>query len=120
MQLGDQQAFLLDLSGKDMETVTCLLLYGKGNVAVIVEDCVSASVLDSEGCVGVALLGTSLSQHHREYLKQFSTVIIALDPDASNKSFAMAKELRGCVNKVLVLKLEDDLKYKKENDLIKN
>ena len=29
------------------------------------------------------------------------------------------KELRGCVDKVLVLKLEDDLKYKKENDLIK-
>ena len=93
--------------------------YGKGDVAVIVEDCVSASVFDSEGCVGVALLGTSLSQHHKEYLKQFSTVIIALDPDASNKSFAMAKELRGCVNKVLVLRLEDDLKYKKENDIIK-
>ena len=31
----------------------------------------------------------------------------------------MAKELRGCVNNVLVLKLEDDLKYKREDDLTK-
>tara|TARA_R100001129_G_scaffold108732_1_gene74607 strand:- start:238 stop:1017 length:780 start_codon:yes stop_codon:yes gene_type:complete len=92
---------------------------GTGNVAVVVEDCVSASVLDSEGCVGVALLGTSLSQQHREHLQQFSTVIIALDPDASYKSFSIMKELRSYVNEVLVLKLEDDLKYRRENDLTK-
>ena len=93
--------------------------YGRGNIAVVVEDCISACVIESEGCVGVGLLGTSLSQDHKEYLKQFSTIIIALDPDASHKSFSIMKELRGCVDKVLVLKLEDDLKYKKENDLIK-
>jgi hypothetical protein len=94
-------------------------LNGTGNVAVVVEDCVSASVLESEGCVGVALLGTSLSQQHKEHLKQFSTVIIALDPDASYKSFSIMKELRSYVNEVLVLKLEDDLKYKRDNDLTK-
>lgn len=94
-------------------------LNGTGNVAVVVEDCVSASVLESEGCVGVALLGTSLSQQHKEHLKQFSTVIIALDPDASYKSFSIMKELRTYVNEVLVLKLEDDLKYKRDNDLTK-
>jgi hypothetical protein len=68
---------------------------------------------------GNALLGTSLSQQHREHLQQFSTVIIALDPDASYKSFSIMKELRSYVNEVLVLKLEDDLKYRRENDLTK-
>ena len=36
-------------------------LNGTGNVAVVVEDCVSASVLESEGCVGVALCALSVS-----------------------------------------------------------
>ena len=66
-----------------------------------------------------SFLGTSLSQQHKEHLKQFSTVIIALDPDASYKSFSIMKELRSYVNEVLVLKLEDDLKYKRDNDLTK-
>ena len=41
---------------------------GHGKVAVVVEDCVSASVLDSEVYVGVAVLGTSLSESHKRYL----------------------------------------------------
>jgi len=90
---------------------------GHGKVAVVVEDCVSASVLDSEVYVGVAVLGTSLSESHKKYLSRFSTAIIALDPDALPKTMAFAKELRAYVNDVKVLRLEDDLKYKKRNDI---
>jgi len=90
---------------------------GHGKVAVVVEDCVSASVIDSEVYVGVAVLGTSLSESHKQYLSRFSTAIVALDPDALPKTMAFAKELRAYVNDVKVLRLEDDLKYKKRNDI---
>jgi len=90
---------------------------GHGKVAVVVEDCVSASVLDSEVYVGVAVLGTSLSESHKRYLSQFSTAIIALDPDALPKTMSFAKELRAYVNDVKVLRLQDDLKYKKKDDI---
>ena len=90
---------------------------GHGKVAVVVEDCVSASVLDSEVYVGVAVLGTSLSESHKRYLSQFSTAIIALDPDALPKTMSFAKELRAYVKDVKVLRLKDDLKYKRKDDI---
>jgi len=90
---------------------------GHGKVAVVVEDCVSASVLDSEVYVGVAVLGTSLSESHKRYLSQFSTAIIALDPDALPKTMSFAKELRAYVKDVKVLRLQDDLKYKRKDDM---
>jgi len=92
--------------------------YGYGKVAVVVEDCISASVVGSDVYVGVAVLGTSLSESHKKYLAQFSTAIIALDPDALPKTLAFAKELRGYVHDVRVLKLKDDLKYANEIDFI--
>ena len=87
-------------------------------MAVVVEDCVSASVVGNGVYVGVAVLGTSLSNSHKRYLAQFSTAIIALDPDAMPKTLAFAKELRGYVDDVRVLKLKDDLKYRTEEDFI--
>jgi hypothetical protein len=90
---------------------------GHGNVAVVVEDCVSAAVVGYGSFVGVALLGTSLQEAHKGYLAQFSTAIIALDPDALPKTLQMAKELRGHVNDVRVLKLTDDLKYRNPTDM---
>jgi hypothetical protein len=87
-------------------------------VAVVVEDCVSAAVIGSEIYVGVAILGTSLSEEHKKFLSQFSTAIIALDPDALPKIFLFAKELRGYVDNVHVLRLQDDIKYLKADDLI--
>ena len=63
------------------------------------------------------MLGTSLSDSHKKYLSQFSTAIIALDPDALPKTLSIAKELRGYVNNVRVLKLIDDLKYRNPTDL---
>ena len=93
--------------------------HGCGNVAVVVEDCVSAAVVGYGSFVGVALLGTSLQDSHKGYLAQFSTAVIALDPDALTKSFSMAKELRGYVNDVKILKLNDDLKYRNPEDMEK-
>ena len=91
--------------------------HGCGKVAVVVEDCVSAAIVGTDGFVGVAVLGTSLSDGHKRYLSQFSTAIVALDPDALPKTLQFAKELRGLVPKVSVLRLEDDLKYRNQTDL---
>jgi hypothetical protein len=97
-------------------------VYGYGSVAVVVEDCVSAMVVGSleqhNVLVGVAVLGTSLSDSHKRYLSQFSTAIVALDPDALTKTLSFAKDLRGYVNDVKVLRLKDDLKYRLEEDII--
>ena len=90
---------------------------GEGNIAVVVEDCISAYVVSFYECVGVALLGTSLSDGHREFLLNYEKVIIALAPDASKKTLAIAKELRGYIKDVKVLKLTDDLKYRKDIDI---
>ena len=95
-------------------------VHGCGKVAVVVEDCVSAAVVgDWSSYVGVALLGTSLQDSHRSYLSQFSTALIALDPDALTKSLQMAKELRGYVSDVRPIKLEDDIKYCNPTDMEK-
>ena len=90
---------------------------GRGKTAVVVEDCVSAAVVGSDVYVGVAVLGTSLSNGHKQYLSQFSSAIIALDPDALPKTLQFAKELRGYVDNVKVLRLEDDLKYRQPSDM---
>jgi len=63
------------------------------------------------------VLGTSLSEVHKKYLSQFDTIIIALDPDALPKTLQFAKELRGYVNNVKVLRLIDDLKYRNPTDI---
>ncbi len=93
-------------------------VHGCGKVAVVVEDCVSAAVVgDWSSYVGVALLGTSLQDSHRSYLSQFSTAVIALDPDALPKTIQMAKQLKGYVNDVRVLRLKDDFKYRNPEDM---
>ena len=104
---------------------------GCGTVAVVVEDSVSAAVVgatvnnnlkldasEDDVYVGVAVLGTSLSEGHKRYLSQFSTIIVALDPDALPKSLKFAKELRTYCKDVRVLKLTDDLKYNNPIDIL--
>ena len=92
--------------------------FGSGNAAVIVEDCISANIAGSvDGIVGVALLGTSLLEKHKHLLSKFSTVAVALDPDAILKSLEMVKELRNYVSNVKAIKLTDNLKYRNEDDL---
>ena len=94
-------------------------IVGKGSVAVVVEDAISAAVCASEGYVGVALLGTNLMEGHALALNQYDKVIVALDPDASMKSLAHVKELRRHIKKAVALKLDDDIKYRLDVDLDK-
>ena len=90
-------------------------VHGAGEVAVIVEDAISAYVVGEwkeRDVVGVALLGTQLTDFHRKYIKKwFDKVIVALDPDARDKSLKIAKELGG-----KALNLKDDLKYRRDED----
>jgi LDH2 family malate/lactate/ureidoglycolate dehydrogenase len=65
------------------------------------------------------VLGTSLLDEHKRYLTQFSTAIIALDPDALMKSIEFARELQSYVDDVRVVKLTDDLKYRNPEDFDK-
>jgi len=92
-------------------------VHGCGKVAVVVEDCVSAAVVGGDRHTGVALMGTSMSNEQRQYLAQFSTAVVALDPDASKKTLAIAKELRSVVDNVKVLRLQDDIKYRHKKDM---
>ena len=92
-------------------------VHGCGKVAVVVEDCVSAAVVGGDRHTGVALMGTSMSNEQWQYLAQFSTAVVALDPDASKKTLAIAKELRSVVNNVKVLRLQDDIKYRHKKDM---
>ena len=93
--------------------------HGYGKVAVVVEDCVSAAVVGtvSDVHVGVAVLGTSLSESHKRYLSQFSMAVVALDPDALPKTLAFVRELKTHVPDVKALRLTDDLKYRNQQDL---
>jgi hypothetical protein len=90
---------------------------GSGTVGVLVEDCISAYVIGSDERVGVALLGTSLSELHTVFLSRFDKVIVALDPDALPKTLQIAGKLRSVIPDVRVLRLSDDLKYGKTVDL---
>tara|TARA_S200002703_G_scaffold120711_1_gene106541 strand:+ start:195 stop:932 length:738 start_codon:yes stop_codon:yes gene_type:complete len=88
--------------------------FGQGNVAVVVEDCVSAVVAGSvTNFVGVALLGTNLLDTHKQILSQFSTVLVALDPDAITKASSMVKDIPNSK----LLNLKNDLKYQVKDDI---
>ena len=89
---------------------------GSSEVAVLVEDAISAYVIGNyyvDDCSCIALLGTQLTDFHKWYIqKHWDNVIVALDPDARDKSIKIAKELGG-----RALNLRDDLKYKRPEDL---
>ena len=84
---------------------------GECKDAVIVEDCASACAV-SNVLTGIAILGTSLVENHKNYIKPYRKLYVALDPDATTKSFKIANELRfsGFLN-VEVKPIKDDLKY---------
>ena len=81
------------------------------NEAIIVEDCASACAV-SNILTGVAILGTSLKQSHKQYLKQYDKIYVGLDRDATKKSYDIANELKSYgLQNVHVKPLSDDLKY---------
>lgn len=94
---------------------------GEGKSAVVVEDCISAATVAtiSYDATGFALMGTSLLPEHIIQLKKYSKVIVALDPDAVQKTFAFTRQLRGVMDScVHALNIHDDLKYRITDDII--
>jgi len=90
---------------------------GQHQLAIVVEDVVSACVIETLGATGVAILGTTLNANHIEALRGFKRVIVALDPDAAEKTIAYTKMLKSNGVQALALKLLDDIKYRREEDI---
>ena len=62
--------------------------------AIIVEDVVSSLVVYDcfPDVDGVAILGTNLNNRHIDFLSKYEHCVVALDPDAKNKTVAYSKE----------------------------
>jgi hypothetical protein len=91
-------------------------------VVVIVEDIISAITVAKvrPNVTGMAVLGTNINHTHMEYLEDYSKIIVALDPDATNKSIEYRKEIQSWTGiDTMAMMLQDDIKYKTEEDLLK-
>lgn len=91
-------------------TYTQPFVCGRGDKALLVEDCASAVSATRAGYTGVALLGTHLKSEFIPHLAKYSSIGIALDPDAYNKSFTMKKLLDSYIKNVYIVRLEKDIK----------
>ena len=94
-------------------------IVGDTSVAVVVEDCISAAVVDTVGGTGFALLGTALLDEHKDMLYKYATVVVALDPDAMSKTLLFTRELRAGGINAKALNLQDDIKYRTQEDIAK-
>ncbi len=83
---------------------------GKATDAVIVEDFFSAIKLYNIGRTGIALSGTEIQEDWLDHFKGFNSLTIALDKDASIKSFDVKKLLQLVSNDVRILLLPKDFK----------
>ena len=82
---------------------------GSGPTVVLVEDVASAcSVSRLPNHVGLALLGTNITEQIKNTVKDYTKVYIVLDNDASKKAILLAKSLTGSVTVRLTKR---DLKY---------
>ena len=96
---------------------------GKPNgTVVIVEDVISANTICSvcPNVTGMAILGTTLSSSHIEYIQDFVHIIVALDPDATHKTLKYKREIESWTDRhTIAMRLQDDIKYKTEADIQK-
>jgi hypothetical protein len=96
---------------------------GKPNgTVVIVEDVISANTICSvcPNVTGMAILGTTLSSSHIEYIQDFVRIIVALDPDATHKTLKYKREIESWTDRhTIAMRLQDDIKYKTEADIQK-
>ena len=89
---------------------------GDSDIGVLVEDCASACAVSSVYS-GIALMGTSLPESYIPVLKKkYKKIIVALDRDATTKSFDISGKLNYYVNTQVKI-LEDDLKYYNEKQI---
>ena len=88
---------------------------GRGDTAVLVEDVASAcSVSRLDNYVGVALLGTNITEQIRNTLKRYNNLFLVLDNDASVKAVTLTKSLTTAVKVKLTKR---DLKYLNKEEL---
>ena len=95
---------------------------GTGSTLLIVEDVVSAviAVQEMPYITAMAILGTSMNPKHFEKIGEYDRVIIALDPDAIGKTVEYRREIELWTGrKTTAMNLQDDIKYKMEEDLEK-
>ena len=95
---------------------------GTSKTLLIVEDCVSAMVaqLEVPSLSAMAILGTSLSAAHYEKIAEYDRVIVALDPDAAHKTLQYTREIAAWTGlPTTALRLDDDIKYRLDDDLDK-
>ena len=90
---------------------------GDTDIAVVVEDCISAAVVDTLGGTGFALLGTALLEEHKQLLAKYRKVVVALDPDAMSKTLVYTRELKAIGIEAVAMNLLDDLKYRVPDDI---
>lgn len=95
-------------------------LYGNGDHLLIVEDILSAIIASIEipNVTTMAILGTKMSTKHIEKAGEYSTIGVALDPDAIKETIKIKRELELWTgNTVFAITLTDDIKYRNEEDL---
>lgn len=90
---------------------------GTSRTCVVVEDAISAAVVETLGGTGFAVLGTTLLREHIEMLRSYDEVVVALDPDACKKTIEITRELKSNGINALAFYLCDDLKYRDEKDV---
>ena len=88
---------------------------GTSSTAVVVEDCASACAV-SRDYTGFALMGTNFLDEYIPHIKKYKKAIVALDRDATTKSFDIADKI-GYYIPTEVKILEDDLKYFKSDEI---
>jgi Zn ribbon nucleic-acid-binding protein len=91
-------------------------------VVLIVEDVISAVTAAKliPGLTGLAILGTSLNATTMKHIDGFYKVVVALDPDAAHKTLQFKREIEAWTGlDTKALRLDDDIKYKVETDIIK-
>ena len=93
---------------------------GLGSTAVLVEDATSASIIGSacddlsnptHNYTGIALLGTIFPHSYIKHMKNYKRIIVALDKDATQKSWAVYNLLNSLDTPIELVMLEYDLKY---------
>tara|TARA_R110002020_G_scaffold59971_2_gene163022 strand:- start:849 stop:1655 length:807 start_codon:yes stop_codon:yes gene_type:complete len=103
-------------------TVFSRCLGESNGVVVIVEDVISAITVAKvcPNVTGIAVLGTNINYDHMKYLQDYTKIIVALDPDATHKSIEYKREIESWTGiNTMVMMLQDDIKYKTEEDVLK-
>jgi DNA primase len=98
------------------------VLGNTNGTVVVVEDVISAITVAQlfPRTTGLAILGTSLGEAQMQHIQNYSRVVVALDPDAAHKTLTYKREIEAWTGlNTIALRLEDDVKYKVEEDITK-